>query len=74
MLGGFWVGVLYSSHLKTPSAAFLVMTRSDDQVQDAVPTQKQEWVTPKISLMEVGETRSKRFYTVVEVTRSFGPS
>ena len=32
------------------------MTHNDDQVEDAVPAQKLEWVTPKISLMEAGET------------------
>jgi hypothetical protein len=34
------------------------MTRSDDHVQNAVPTQKLEWVTPKISLMEAGDTEA----------------
>ncbi len=35
------------------------MTRSDDQVQDTVFTQKLEWVTPKISLMGAGDTEGK---------------
>ncbi len=34
------------------------MTRSDDHLQDAVPTQKLEWVTPKISLEIAGDTES----------------
>jgi hypothetical protein len=37
----------------------LLMTSSDDYVQDAVPSQKLEWVTPKISLMEAGDTEGK---------------
>jgi hypothetical protein len=32
------------------------MTRKDDQVEDAVPSQKLEWVAPKISLMMVEAT------------------
>ena len=32
------------------------MTRSDDQMQGALPTQKLEWVTPKISLLDAGDT------------------
>ena len=32
------------------------MTPSDDQVQIAGAPQKLEWVTPKISLMEAGDT------------------
>jgi hypothetical protein len=36
------------------------MTRSDNHLQGAVPTQKHEWVTPKISLMEAGDTESKQ--------------
>jgi hypothetical protein len=44
---------------KTPPRFSLVMTRSDDHLQNAVPTQKLEWVTPKISLMDAGDTESK---------------
>jgi hypothetical protein len=32
------------------------MPRNDDQLQDAVPSQKLEWVTPKISPLEAGDT------------------
>ncbi len=35
------------------------MNRIDDYVQDPVPTQKLEWVTPKISLMDAGDTEVK---------------
>jgi hypothetical protein len=42
------------------------MNRSDDHLQDAVPTQKLEWVTPKISLMVAGHTLSKTFPYPVE--------
>ena len=36
---------------------------NDDHHRGAVPTQKQEWVTPKISLMEAENTASKvNFY------------
>ena len=34
------------------------MTRND-HLQDALPSQKLEWVTPKISLMEVEDTQGK---------------
>jgi hypothetical protein len=37
------------------------MTRRDDHLQNAVPTQKLEWVTPKISLMDAGDTEGKPF-------------
>ena len=42
------------------------MTRNDDHLQDAVPTQKLEWVTPKISLMEAGETSGKNIFKSTE--------
>jgi hypothetical protein len=58
---------------KTLSAAFLVMTRSDDHVQNAVPTQKLEWVTPKISLMEAGDTEGSKRKYAREVTPLGGP-
>ena len=58
VLGGFWVSVLCS---RQPRFRFsLVMTRNDDHLQDAVPTQKLEWVTPKISLMVAGDSAGKR--------------
>ena len=47
---------------KGPPRFSLVMTRNDDHVQSAVPTQKLEWVTPKISLMETGETLGNNKY------------
>ena len=37
------------------------MPRNDDQLQDAVPSQKLEWVTPKISLMESKLTDGKHW-------------
>jgi hypothetical protein len=49
----------YHPRNKTPPRFSLVMTRNDNRLQDAVPTQKLEWVTPKISLMEVGDTSGK---------------
>ncbi len=53
VLGGLWVRVLWLPDI----LLLLVMPRSDDQVQGVVvPTQKLEWVTPKISLMEAGKT------------------
>ena len=33
------------------------MSRNDDHMQDALHTQKLEWVTPKISLMEAGDAQ-----------------
>lgn len=56
---------------KTPPRFSLVMTRNDDHLQDALPTQKLEWVTPKISLMEAGETEGKVFL-VTETPVTFG--
>lgn len=38
---------------------FLVPTRSDDRL-DAGASQKKEWVTPKISLMEAGDTEGAK--------------
>jgi hypothetical protein len=48
---------------KTPPRFSLQMTRSDDQVQSAGASQKQEWVTPKISLMEAGDTDGTKVAT-----------
>ena len=52
-------GCLTLSPTKNPPRFSLAMTRSDDRLQDAVPSQKLEWVTPKISLMGAGDTESK---------------
>ena len=53
------------------------MTRSDDQMQGALPTQKLEWVTPKISLMGAGDTAAGKI-TIIGVEgqpyASLGPS
>ena len=43
------------------------MTRSDDQMQGALPTQKLEWVTPKIALMKAEDTEGKSYTYSVEV-------
>jgi len=53
-----------------------VMTRNDDHLQDAVPTQKLEWVTPKISLMGAGDTDGKQVSNAAELTYkiAIGPS
>jgi hypothetical protein len=32
---------------------------STDRLNDLMPTQKQEWVTPKISMMEATDTETK---------------
>ena len=45
------------AHKTQPRFSF-VMTRND-HLQDALPTQKLEWVTPKISPMEAGDTEGK---------------
>ena len=51
------------------------MTRSDDHLQDAVPSQKLEWVTPKISLMEAVDTEGSKTKIPTEVVISnLGPS
>ena len=69
MLGGLWVRVLWLPHI----LLLLVMPRSDDQVQGVVvPTQKLEWVTPKISLMEAGDTEGKQGNFSVEVPKTIG--
>ncbi len=52
----------------------LPMNRSDDYVHDLVPTQKLEWVTPRISLMEVGDTYSKAFVLPQEFNKYQAPS
>jgi hypothetical protein len=64
VLGGLWgEGLMLPAH-KTPPRFSLVMTRNDDFPQNAVTTQKLEWVTPKISLMEAGETDGNKDTTV----------
>ena len=35
------------------------MPPNADHLQGVVPTQKLEWVTPKISLMDAGDTETK---------------
>ena len=35
-------------------------TRSDDHLENAGVSQKLEWVTPKISLMDAGDTEGKQ--------------
>ena len=48
------------------------MTSADPN--DLAPAQeKLEWVTPKISLMEAGDTANKPFYAAIEVSKSGGP-
>ena len=41
-------------------------TRSDDHLQDALPTQKLEWVTPKISSMVQVDVEGKPSYLAGE--------
>jgi hypothetical protein len=42
---------------------------------DAVSTQKLEWVTPKISLMDAGDTEGKNIVYKQEILKSLiGPS
>ena len=49
------------------------MTTAADR-NDLMPAQeKLEWVTPKISLMEAGDTANKPFYAAIEVSKSGGP-
>ena len=49
------------------------MTTADRN--DFVPAQeKLEWVTPKISLMEAGDTDGKTLQTEIEYIYSTGPS
>ena len=51
------------------------MPRNDDQLQDAVPSQKLEWITPKISLMEAGDTGGGKAFTTTEHNLNIhGPS
>ena len=69
VLGGFWgKGLIITAH-KIPPRFYLAMTRSDDHLQDALPTQKLEWVTPKISLMEAGETEGKTGFDPLELSK-----
>ncbi len=76
VLGGFWgKGLIIAAH-KIPPRFYLAMTRSDDHLQDALPTQKLEWVTPKISLMEAGETATGPNWNLTEQPQGnyLGPS
>lgn len=56
------------------------MPRHDDNVQDSAPTQKLQWLTPKISLMGAGDAEGKPAQTGFEPTvnnikePAFGPS
>ena len=72
-----WVCLIIAAQ-KTLFRFFLVMTRSDDHLMDAVPTQKLEWVTPKISLMEAGDTEGSKVKATIEYGCAFkcgpGPS
>ena len=54
--------------------SFCAMTSNTDR-NDLMPPQgfKLEWVTPKISLMEAGDTANKPFYAAIEVSKSGGP-
>ena len=62
MLYGFLGRSLQSTHTKTPPRFSLVMTHNDERLKDSASIQKLEWVTPKISLMEVGDTDGKAFF------------
>jgi hypothetical protein len=50
------------------------MTRSDDQMQGALPTQKLEWVTPKIALIEAEDTAGKLYNQKESKAGGVGPS
>ena len=55
----------------------MTSTNSADHNDDLMPTQeKLEWITPKISLMEGGDTdgSNKPFVVANEDKNSFGPS
>ncbi len=43
-----------------------MITRRDDHLQGAGKTQNQEWLTPKISLMEAGDAEGKINYRPAE--------
>jgi hypothetical protein len=60
VLGGLCLDVLSSLQPKLHPLC-VAMTRNDDHLQDALPTQKLEWVTPKISLMGAGDTEGNKF-------------
>jgi hypothetical protein len=64
---GGGVGIIY----RLPAAC--LMTSADRN--DLMPAQeKLEWVTPKISLMEAGETDGKDFVFSTERSTRLGPS
>ena len=77
VLEGFWAWVLCSFQPKLHPLS-VAMTRSDNHLQDALPTQKLEWVTPKISLMEAGDTEGNKYAVVPNEldfkTNPLGPS
>ena len=47
---------------------------SADRLNGLMPTQKQEWVTPKISLMEAEDTDGKINQRNIELSDIKGPS
>ena len=53
---------------ESPSASSLMTTRSDDNLENAGAPQKLEWVAPKISLMEAGDTEGKLLSYTTEST------
>ncbi len=52
----------------------LLMFRNDDHLQSAVPAEKLEWVTPKISLMEAEDTAGSFKKNKGGETKAPGPS
>jgi hypothetical protein len=63
--------------LHKSSLTHLLMPRNDENSQVAVPTQKQEWVTPKISLMDAVDTERGKLSSDLEDdvdANIFGPS
>jgi hypothetical protein len=54
---------------KTP-----LMTHNDERLKDSASTQKLEWVTPKIALMDAGDTDSGKIYNPKEFFQKFYPS
>ena len=66
------MGCGYYRPVQNLTSLFLVMTdiRNNDYLHNkdvnGDPSQKLEWVTPKITLMDAGVTRGKQFPTVNE--------
>jgi hypothetical protein len=50
----------------------MITSSNSDRLQGVVLTQKQEWVTPKISLMEAGDTEGKLTIKTGEFTGQSG--